>query len=505
MYRMNRGQLEFENFSLPFGGKLSSENRWAKLSELMPWEEIESEYSKQFSRDMGAPAKSVRVALGALIIKEKLGLTDEETVEQIRENPYLQCFIGLKEFTERAPFDASMMVHFRKRFSLEMLSELNERIVANQQAGESDEEEDKDDDDDETPSQVDSDEEAPVVAAEPRNKGKLLLDATCAPADIRYPTDLSLLNEAREKLEQIIDSLYEPFRGEIKKPRTYRQVARKRYLRAAKRKKLSQRKRRKAIRQQLSYVERDLKAIDNLLEMGSSLELLNHQQYHNLLVISELYRQQRHMYDERVNRVDDRIVSITQPHVRPIVRGKAGKPTEFGAKLTASLVEGFVFLDKLSWDNFNESKDLISQIEAYHARYGYYPASVHVDQIYRTRENRKWCKERGIRLSGPPLGRPPATVTAEQKAQAYEDQAIRNSIEGKFGQGKRRFGLSQIMAKLKNTSESVIGIIFLVMNLERCLHLLFFILFDRNLRPLIAKFRRYIAFRTRPHLVWHGI
>ena len=437
MYRINRGQLEFENFSLPFGGKLSAENRWAKLSELIPWEEIETEYSKQFSSRMGAPAKPVRTALGSLIIKEKLGLTDEETVEQIRENPYLQCFIGLNEFTERAPFDASMMVHFRKRFSAEMLSDLNERVVAKQQAKESQD----DDHDGDNDTSVQSD--AEVTSCERPNKGKLLLDATCAPADIRYPTDLSLLNEAREKLEQIIDGLYAPLRGEVKKPRTYRKVARKRYLRASKSRKLSHRKRRKAIRQQLGYVERDLKAIDNLLEIGSSLQLLSLQQYRNPLVISELYRQQRCMFDQRSNRIDDRIVSIMQPHVRPIVRGKAGKPTEFGAKLSASLVDGFVFLDRLSWDNFNESQDLISQVEAYSTRYGCYPESVHVDQIYRTRENRRWCHARGIRLSGPALGRPPATVTAEQKKQAYDDQVIRNSIEGKFGQGKRRFGLGQ--------------------------------------------------------------
>lgn len=480
MYRRNPGQLEFENFDLPFGGSLSVENRWVRLSSHLPWEEIECNYSKNFSTAMGAPAKSVRMALGSLIIKEKLGLTDEETVEQIRENPYLQCFIGLRSFTDEAPFDASMMVHFRKRFSVEMLQELNERLASQQ-----------DDDDDGSGDEI-LEEEA--IAEEPfsetPNSGKLLLDATCAPADIRYPTDLGLLNEVREKLEQIIDILHEPFRGEVEKPRTYRQVARRNYLRAAKSRKLSQKKRRKAIRQQLGYVERDFKAVDKLLEMGAFLHLLSAQQYHNLLVVSELYRQQREMFDECSNRIDDRIVSIHQPHVRPIVRGKAGKPTEFGAKLSASLVNGFVFLDKLSWDNFNESQDLISQVESYRTRHGCYPESVHVDQIYRTRANRKWCGERGIRLSGPPLGRPPTSVSAEQKAQAHEDQVIRNSIEGKFGQGKRKFSLGRIMAKLKNTSETAIGIIFLVMNLERCIQFLFFLHFEPVFRALLLRFKR---------------
>ena len=123
------GQLSFENFYLPFGGKLSEENRWVRLAELVPWETFESEYAEQFSEGQGAPAKTFRIALGALIIKEKLGTSDEETVEQIRENLYLQYFLGLSEYSDKAPFEAIMMVHFRKRLNLEIVGRINERIV----------------------------------------------------------------------------------------------------------------------------------------------------------------------------------------------------------------------------------------------------------------------------------------------------------------------------------------------------------------------------------------
>ena len=96
MYRRRAtDQLEFENFYLPFGGKLRSDNRWVKLAKAIPWEELEEQYASLFSKDKGAPAKTFRMALGALIIKEKLNITDEETVEQIRETPYLQYFIDL--------------------------------------------------------------------------------------------------------------------------------------------------------------------------------------------------------------------------------------------------------------------------------------------------------------------------------------------------------------------------------------------------------------------------
>jgi len=202
------------------------------------------------------------------------------------------------------------------------------------------------------------------------------------------------------------------------------------------------------------------------MDSGATLEGLKKKQYKTLLVLTEVYRQQQWLFDNNKQSIEDRIVSLSQPHIRPIVRGKAGKSVEFGAKISASCFEGYVFLDRMSWYNFNESGDLKAQVEAYYKFTGHYPESVHADRIYRTRENRAWCKERGIRISGPPLGRPPANVSKEKKKQALEDDSIRNAIEGKFGEGKRRFGLNRIMAKLDNTSQTTIAIIFLVMNLS---------------------------------------
>jgi len=496
MYRDNKpGQLSFENFYLPFGGKLSGENRWVTLSKLIPWKKFEGEYAEQFSKGIGAPAKPFRMALGALIIKERLGTSDEETVEQIRENPYLQYFLGLSEYSNEAPFEASMMVHFRKRLSLEIVGQINEGVVKESGKGKTSnpvtQEEKKDKDGDEPPSpateititkvetanaekkgeeSVKEEKIEPVNAEReqpPANKGQLLLDASCAPADIRYPTDLSLLNQAREQTEAIIDDLYKQVDLE-QKPRTYRQQARKRYLQVAKQRRASRKVMRKAIRTQLGYVRRNLAHIDTLIAVGASLSKLSRQRYRRLLVLSELTRQQQWMYDEDVRRIDDRIVSLAQPHVRPIVRGKAGTPVEFGAKIAVSCVDGKVFLERLSWDNFNESVDLPEQIEKYRVRFGYYPESVHVDQIYRTRSNRAYCKERGIRISGSPLGRPKKDEKeqAALRKQTLEDIGVRNQIEGKFGQGKRRFSLGLIKSKLAETAETSIAITFLVMNLE---------------------------------------
>jgi len=298
----------------------------------------------------------------------------------------------------------------------------------------------------------------------------MIVDATCTPADIAYPTDVSLLNEAREKSEEIIDAMHEPFIGVRKKPRTYRQKARKAYLAVAKQKKPGYKKIRKAIGQQLRYLKRNLGHIESMAEEGS-LKYLGKRLYRLLLVIKELYRQQLWMYENRTHSISDRIVSLYQPHVRPIVRGKAKSSVEFGAKVSISLVDGFSFVEKIGWDAYNESCDLKEQIEAYHDRFGFYPESVHVDKIYRTKDNRRFCKKHCIRLSGPPLGRPPVDANAlkEQKKLQHQDEVDRIAVEGKFGQGKRRFSLARIMTKLAQTSEVSIMIAFMVMNLEKIL------------------------------------
>lgn len=480
MYRQTTSpNKSAEAFRFPLEETLTSNNRWVVLSGLVPWDEFEAEYAQQFSAEQGAPAKPFRMALGALLIKERLGLSDEETVEQIRENPYLQYFLGLEEYSQQAPFSASMLVHFRKRLPLEFVNRINERIVIKALSqGEGDILQESDPSSKRAverssppeESKAQADETADAQGSLPTHQGDLILDASCAPADITYPTDLRLLNEAREHSESIIDQLYAQIRENLdKKPRTYRQLARQEFLMIAKKRKPTAKQRRKALRKQLNYLNRNLGHIEALLEAGASLEHLSVRDYQLLLVISEVYRQQLEMYEQRTQRVDNRIVSLAQPHVRPIVRGKAGKPVEFGAKFSASSTAGFFCLDHLSWDNFNEAGDLIPQIEAYQTRFGYYPQTVYVDAIYRTRANRKWCQERGIRLMGPPLGRPAQAQKKILAQQLREDERTRTQIEGKFGQGKRRFSLSRVMAKLACTAETTIAITFLVINLERLL------------------------------------
>jgi transposase, IS5 family len=491
MYRReHRHQLSFEDFFLPFGGKLSGDNRWIKLAELVPWDELEDDYAAQFCKGFGAPAKPFRMALGALIIKARLGLTDEELVEQIKENPYLQFFIGLEAFQYSAPFDPSMMVYFRKRLPEAVVNDCNERIVRHgmKVIRSSDSHAPGDDSGSGGGSASPIDQPRPSSQKQP-NQGSLLIDATCAPVDIRHPTDLSLLNEAREVTEILIDAMHPQIRDQFgHKPRTHRKKARQQFLAVAKKKKPRINKIRKAIKQQLGHLKRNLSSIDALIACGGSLLSAGRHIYQKLLVVSELVRQQVILYHADSRSIPDRIVSLYQAHIRPIVRGKARCNVEFGAKISISVTgEGFTFLDRLSHDPYNEGEDLKAQAMAYRHRHGYYPEVICADQIYRTRANRAFCQRHGIRLSGPRLGRPknnPELVAAE-KQQFMDDQRQRNAVEGKIGQGKRRFGLGLIREKLAVTQGSTIAMNVLVMNLEKLLELLF-VLFACCLQLLLS-------------------
>lgn len=181
-------------------------------------------------------------------------------------------------------------------------------------------------------------------------------------------------------------------------------------------------------------------------------------------IIQTINGQERQMCQQNKNRFNDRIVSISQTHVKPIVRGKQGKKVEFGSKLGLSLSNGFVKSDTLSWEPYNESADLKKQAEAYRCLYGYYPEIIQADQIYATNENRKWTKERDIRLTAKPKGKP-KKLTSYQKSKSKKEYARRNQIEGKIGQSKNGYGFNKIKAKLKNSSESWIGIILFIVDI----------------------------------------
>ena len=186
MYRPMDRQMHIFDYTLSDTFELDPNNRWVKRAKLVPWEKAEAKYAAMF-RETGRPAKDIRMALGSMLIQEYLQCSDEELLQSIAEQPYLQHFIGLKGFTNHPPFDPSLMVWFRKRLSAEFMSELNEAMCkAEAQPAE------------ETP---------PKDSDDKPHGGTLIVDATCTPADIAYPTDTGLLAKAIEKTDEMIDTM----------------------------------------------------------------------------------------------------------------------------------------------------------------------------------------------------------------------------------------------------------------------------------------------------------
>ena len=228
----------------------------------------------------------------------------------------------------------------------------------------------------------------------------------------------------------------------------------------------------------MQYLKRNLGYIGEMIK-HTPLRVLSKQQYKNLLVIQEVYRQQLEMYEERKHKIPGRIVSVSQPHVRPIVRGKARASVEFGAKISVAKIDGYAFLETMSWEPYHEGNKLTEHIEVYNQRFGYYPETVLADKIYRTRDNLKYCKGLEIRLGGPPLGRPPKDKEKHKALlrASREDERLRIPIEGVFGVAKRRYGMDVIREKLSVTSENTLAMVILGLNLNKILRNLFVLLY----------------------------
>lgn len=453
---VSAAQASLKGFA-PFADNLDESNRWVVLGRGLPWDDLAGIYHRALSADQGRPALDARRVIGAMIIKHMERLDDRGTIEAVKENPYMQWFCGLSAFSTKAIFDASLFVTLRKRMGAQAFERMNQAIL------ERVEQKKKDGKRGGSPRSAGDGKQKDREP--PTHQGELKVDATVAPQKIAYPTDLDLLSSSRECAEGLIDALSAHL-GLKRKPRTYRKVARKAYLQVIRKRKRTRKETRKAIGKQLRFLRRNLRTIDRLWTLCGTPWPLTHRQLRAYWVVQHVHAQQLHMHKQNTHGVADRIVSIHQPHVRPIVRGKAAAHTEFGAKLDVALRDGIAWPDRIGWDAHNEGQWLMHHVERYKQRYGCYPEAVNADRIYGTRENRAMLKALGIRFIGKALGRPTAESRAPAARRALKkEMAQRNLIEGKFGQAKNAYGLDRIPARLQATSESWIAAIFLVMNI----------------------------------------
>lgn len=475
--------------------QLPKDNRWVKLGDSLPWDKIELVYNSRLNNGKrGAGNKPARMIIGALLIKHKMNLSDDETIEAIRENPYMQYMLGLKEFTNKPVFDPSLFVTIRKRIGADEFNDMSESLLKLQiehlASRQEDQELEVKDHDDSSDKGTDGDSSgstaatasgsASEVKAGSTNNGTLKIDATCSDAEVRYPTDLDLLHDGCEVLERIIDRFCD--KTDMARPATDFKSVHTAYSKLIKKKNKPRKELKRCTEYLLTMLSRSIRTTLSLIGSTTTdkFMLLKRRDRELLLTIIRMYHQQKSMFDAGAHHCDDRIVSIFQPHVRPIVRGKAKAKVEFGSKIGAAVVDGFTFIDHFSWDAYNESEDLMPHLRAYKKRFGHLPELVEADKIYLNRRNRRIMKLLHIKVGGKPLGRPAKTDSDKEEYEALMARysGERNEVEGTFGTGKRVYRANNIRAKLSDTGESWCAACYFAKNVMKFLKGLLHVLFE---------------------------
>ena len=428
---------------------LSKSNRWVKLADNLPWDKIEKEYNKRLrNAHHGAGNKPARMVVGALIVKHVEDLSDEKTIQVIRENPYMQYLLGLPCFTEKPVFVPELFVLIRKRLDEKFFNMLT--LMLAEADGSKPKGEDTDEDGHE-------------------HGGTLKVDATCCDAEVRYPTDTNLLEDGSRLIDRLLDKFCA--RHHMRKPQTHRVEARQAFISCTKKKRKSKKLIDKTRLTQLRCLQADIQIFLDFLGRHASnlLECFSRHDHKCLQAAFKMFEQQKMMFEEGVRTCADRIISIYQPHLRPIVRGKAKAKVEFGAKTGVSIVNGYTYVDHLSWEAYNESSDLSLQTELYRQRFGILPKEVQADKIYLGKDNRKYIRENHMDCFNHPLGRPPKEendVHLEDKKRAVGE---RNEVEATFGTSKRVYRANNIRAKLDETADTWIGACFFAKNVMKFL------------------------------------
>ena len=439
---------------------LSKVNRWVKLADNLPWDQIEKEYNKRLKNShSGAGNKPARMVVGALIVKHVENLSDEKTILAIQENPYMQYLLGLTKFTEKPVFVPELFVLVRKRLDHDFFNMLTLMLAEA---------------DGSKPKKESTDNEGNS------HGGTIKVDATCCDAEVRYPTDCNLLEDGSRLIDRLLDKFCTAYK--IKKPQTHRVEARQAFIQLTKKKRRGKKLIDKTKLVQIRCLQADFQTFLDFLGKQSSILLacFSRHDFKCLKAAFKMYEQQKMMFEQNVRRCADRIISIYQPHLRPIVRGKAKAKVEFGAKIGASIVNGYTYVDHLSWDAYNESSDLPMQMELYKKRFGMLPREIQADKLYLGKENRKYIKDCHVDCYNRPLGRPPKECNdghAEDKKRAIGE---RNEIEATFGTSKRVYRANDIRAKLDDTADTWIGACFFAKNVMKFLRGLLCLIFAKS-------------------------
>jgi hypothetical protein len=415
---------------MPFGGKLDEDNNWIKFSKIIPWDKLGKLHDSYFSTKRLSCVKDARLMLGLTLGKFRTGLSDQGILDYFYENPYFQYFCGLDYFASKKMklvVHPSLLSKRRSQLGASYFREFEMEILE-------------------------------ILKSHKLVKGKkCLMDATVFCSNISYPNDVKLLNKVRmwscSKISELKKKLN--LSSEI---RTYVRKGKQVYLNFAKKKKKSAKLIRNSRRQMLQFTRRNISQLSGLLEickgrLSSDNFKLSFWEELELGSLYEEVRQKlvtaREIY-ERIMSLPNRIVNFEQPWIRPIVRGKEGKSVEFGAKSHISSVDGYAMIDKVEHRAFSEKVELLDYLEQYHARFGEYPKTILLDDIYSSHANKALLKKHNIEHSLKFTG------NVQDRKKVYRKRKLRkerSKIEGVIGNLKKDYSLNLVTLKIKEGAE----------------------------------------------------
>ncbi len=434
---------------MPYSGQIDLENRWIKMAEILPWDELDGIYQRYFDDRKLSVVKKCRLIMGLMVGQMILEMSDRQIVEYFHENPYFQYFCGQDTFVTKLNgrvIHPSLLSKRRRRLGIEYMKAFESEVLK-------------------------------ILVTRGVVKGKkLMLDATVFEANITYPNDVKLLNTVREwgchtilKIKNILDPK--------QKIRTMKRSARKVYLQYQKTRRKTDAYIRKTRNRMLRFTKRNIGQLELLIARAKSntesFVVSNLSKIEERLSVAKLiYEQQLTMAKTRGKRVANRIVSFHQPLVRPMIRGKEGGNYEFGIKAHVALVDGYAFLDRAQPDPFHEGNLLPDSVTQHTQRFGKPPQIVIADQLYATRSNRTFLKDHNIHHAFKSIGRPPniSEKTARlERASRKNHQVSRNAIEGLFGHLKSRFNLNRTTWTVPNGPDFQVRLGLMAFNLHRAL------------------------------------
>lgn len=286
-----------------------------------------------------------------------------------------------------------------------------------------------------------------------------LNDATAYESYIKFPTDVKLLWDSTYWVYETLHALHKALG--LRRPRSRYNDHKIEQLSYQKKRKKTYKETRRRKRALLCLLKKGIGLLSQILKIAEEHGIFIKEKHEiQFIYIKEIYRQQQYMFDNKTNQVANRIVSLFKPYLRPIVRGKENKRIEFGAKVTMAQVDGINFIDKLSFDAYNEAKELKNSILEHRQRFGKL-SQIGIDQIYGTNENRKYMKENNIFHSLVRKGRPSKHEVHEKILRSELGKERSTVLEGSFGNEKNHYGLRKIKARTEPTE--IIWILFGVM------------------------------------------